>query len=425
MYLARFKTDKQSTLSTLGQIYVKRGKAAEAEKALREAYLLDKTTASAATAALKLAEFAKAAGRDEEQFEYLAGVTLAGRLTPEAYADLQAVYRKTHKGSLDGLEAALDARYEKEGPKAPEVKAYERAADRTDRVVLAEIFTGAGCPPCVAADLAFESAMHRYGPTELAVLMYHLHVPRPDPMSNPYSLARSKFYAVSGVPTYVIDGESKSGGGAADNALPFFNRSVQPVVDKRLSAKAGASLKLSGKSTDKAVRATVSVAPVEATAAHLRLHLVLVEEEIHYSGENGIRFHPMVVRSMAGDPKEPAKPAAPVAKPAAAADAASGTTAKEAPKDTVPVPAMGFALEPGKARTINYTFDLAKVVADGLANLDDLEKNSTRYPNHKFAQKKHQVDPKRLRLVAFVQDEDSKQVLQAATLTLGKTEDRR
>ena len=185
-YLARFKSDKQSTLSTLGQIYVKRGKVAEAEKALRAAYLLDKTTASAAAAGLKLAEFAKAAGRDDEQLEYLTGVALAGRLTPDALADLQAVYRKVHGGSLDGFEEALDARYEKEGPKAPAVKPYERAADRSDRIVLAEVFTGSGCPPCVAADLAFESAMNRYAPGELAVLMYHLHVPRPDPMTNPY-----------------------------------------------------------------------------------------------------------------------------------------------------------------------------------------------------------------------------------------------
>ena len=34
--------------------------------------------------ALKLAEYAKAAGRDDEQFDYLTGVALAGRLTPEA-----------------------------------------------------------------------------------------------------------------------------------------------------------------------------------------------------------------------------------------------------------------------------------------------------------------------------------------------------
>ena len=162
VFASRYRSEKQTALSTLGQVYAKRGKAAEAEKALRDAYLVDPKSAAATTAALKLADYAKAAGRDAEQFDYLAAAALAGRLTPEADADFQAVYRKMHNGSLDGLEDALDARYVKDGPKAPEVAKYERAADRSERVVLAEIFTGAGCPPCVAADLAFESAMHRY-----------------------------------------------------------------------------------------------------------------------------------------------------------------------------------------------------------------------------------------------------------------------
>ena len=414
MLATRYKSDKQSTLSTLGQVYAKRGKAADAEKVLREAYLIDKKSAAATTAALKLADYSKAAGRDAEQFDYLATVALAGRLTPEAYADFQAVYKKMHNGSIDGLESELDARYEKDGPKAPEVTRYERAADRSDRVVLAEIFTGAGCPPCVAADLAFESAMHRYGSNDLAVLMYHLHVPRPDPMTNSYTQARSKFYAVTGVPTYVIDGESKVGGGAADNAGPLFKKSIEPVVDKRLTTKTEAGLTLKANATAQGVKATVTVEPRETKATKLRLHIVLAEEQIRYSGENGIRFHPMVVRAMASTGVEPPKPATPAAD--GAAKPADDAAKPAAP--ALPVPALGFALEPGKAKTVEYTFDLAKVTADALANLDDLEKNSTRFPNHKFVQKKHEVNAKKLRLVAFVQDEDSKQILQSATVEL-------
>jgi hypothetical protein len=404
MFVSRYKSEKQTALSTLGQVYAKRGKTAEAEKALREAYLVDPKSATATTAALKLAEYAKAAGRDAEQFDYLATAALAGRLTPEAYADFQAVYRKMHGGSLDGVEEMLDARYEKDGPKAPEVTRYEKAAERSERVVLAEVFTGAGCPPCVAADLAFESAMHRYSSKDLAVLMYHMHVPRPDPMANPYTQSRAKFYAVPGVPTYAIDGDAKTGGGAADNALPFYKKSLEPVIDKRLTVKADAALTLKASGTDKAVKATVALSPIESKSAKLRLHLVLAEEEIHYSGENGIRFHPMVVRSMASTGSEPPKPPAEGAKPEVT--------------PTMPIPILGFPVEPGKAKTVEYTFDLAKVTADGLANLEDLEKNSARYPNHKFVQKKHEVNPKTLLLVAFVQDEESKQVLQAVQVEL-------
>ncbi len=428
--IAGIRTDKQSALLTLGQVYAKRGKDAEAERSLRDAYLLDRTSATASTAALKLAGFAKAAGRDADQFEYLAAVALAGRLTAEADADLQAVYGKLHGGSMDGIENALDAIYEKQGPKPPEATPYKRAADRSDRIVLAEVFTGSGCPPCVAADLALEGAMHRYDGTELAVLMYHLHIPRPDPMSNSYSQARAKFYGARSVPTLAIDGQTRTGGGPAAMAGPIYRERVEPVIDKRLSAVAGVRLGLTGRSAGGVVRATVSVTPGDATAGRLRLQLALVEEQVRYSGENGIRFHPMVVRSMAAESFE-TPPAAPA--PAAPAPAAPLTPAAKTPLpasapppdappasvSALPVPVLGFALEPGKATTIEYSFDLAKVAADGLANLEDLEQHSTRFPNYTFRQKKHQVDPAKLSLVAFVQDEKTKEILQAVRVEVG------
>jgi hypothetical protein len=402
--LSRYRSEKQSVLSTLGQVYAKRGKIPEAEKAFRDAYLVDRSSATAATAALKLADYAKAAGRDADEYDYLAAVTLAGRLTPETYADLQAVYKRLHGGSIDGLERDLDARYEKDGPRAPEVSKYERGADRSDRLVLAEVFTGSGCPPCVAADLAFESAMHRYDPADLVVLMYHLHVPRPDPMANPYTQSRAAFYAVPGVPTYAIDGAARTGGGNAAAAPSLYKKTVEPVVDKRLVTKADAALTLKATSAGRSVTATVTVAPIAAGTPKLMLHLVLAEQQIRYSGENGIRYHPMVVRSMATTGVRPPKPPVEGAKPDAT--------------PTLPVPILGVPLEAGKDRTFEYTFDLAKVEADGLANLEDLEQHSARYPNHKFLVKKYEVDPTKLLLVAFVQDEESKKVLQAVRVAV-------
>ena len=429
VYIARFKSEKQAALTTLGQIYSKRGKTALAEKTLREGYLLDKRSAGAATAALKLAEFAKSAGRTDEQVEYLAGIALAGRLTPQARADLESSYRQQHNGSLAGLDEWLDARYEKDRPKAPEVKAYERTADRTDRLVLAEVFTGSGCPPCVAADLAFESAMQRYGTKDLAVLMYHLHVPRPDPMTNPFTQTRAKFYSVRGVPTFAIDGKVKSGGGGAEAAPRIYRNDVESVIEKRLATAPDLGVTLSATQAGQTIRAKVDVAPGASTATHLRLHLALVEDLVRYSGENGIRFHPMVVRSMAVGPAAAGAPAAatpPAPAQRAEAVAAVSAAAVEGQAEVVPDttgdagPILGFVIEPGKATSVEYTFDLAKVAADGLANLEDLEQHSTRFPNYRFVEKKHVPDPTRLALVAFVQDEDSKQVQQAAVVSLRK-----
>ena len=114
---------------------------------------------------------------------------------------------------MKGLEEKLDAEYLKLNPPPIKVEHYAPTAKRSNKTVLAEVFTGAGCGPCVAADLGFDAMMERYKREELVVLMYHLHIPLPDPMTNLATQARGKFYAVNGVPSYAMDGKSASGGG--------------------------------------------------------------------------------------------------------------------------------------------------------------------------------------------------------------------
>jgi hypothetical protein len=55
------------------------------------------------------------------------------------------------------------------------------------------------------------------------------------------------------------------------------------------------------------------------------------------------------------------------------------------------------------------------------AHLDDFETKRTSSPGSKFefAEKKHDIDPTKLIVVAFVQDEDTKKILQAASFRLG------
>src|SRR4030095_7674689 len=104
----------------------------------------------------------------------------------------------------------------------------------------AEVFTGSACPPCVAADLAFEAMMGRYSRKELVVLMYHMHIPAPDPMVNQATLARGRFYGVSGVPGYNIDGLGlQVGGGSKEMTKDNYNRN-NPVVEKRMESVAEA-----------------------------------------------------------------------------------------------------------------------------------------------------------------------------------------
>src|SRR5581483_8033880 len=108
----------------------------------------------------------------------------------------------------------------------------------------AEVFTGAACGPCVAADLAFEAMLQRYSRKELVVLMYHMHIPGPDPMVNPATLARGRYYGVGGVPGYNIDGLGlKTGGGPKEMTKDNYSR-TNPVIEKQLEAPAEAQIKL-------------------------------------------------------------------------------------------------------------------------------------------------------------------------------------
>lgn len=400
-YAATYKSMRQTMRLTLAQVFDKRGKLPEAEKAFKEVYQAQTKGAAAATAAVRLADFAKKAGRDQEQVEYLTVVALSGRLTKDTRADFETAYKKTHGGSVDGLEEMLDQRYEKESPNPVKVTPYVAGKTRTDRVVLAEIFTGAGCPPCVGPDLAYEAAMKRYKPQELAVLMYHLHIPRPDPMTNPSTQTRAKFYKVNAVPTSAINGVSTVGGGGADTAAKFFAEKIEPVVDKALATRADIKLKLQATMAGQVITVKADVGKPTVAAKNLTLQIALVEEQVRYSGENGVRFHPMVVRSLGG-------------------------------KD-----ASGFGIEPGKALQVTESFDIAKVVADAFAHLDKFEADnvpkpdgsaaapgpgpspSPRFPDFKFLTRRHQIDPARLAVVAFVQDGESKKVLQTAYVKVG------
>ena len=138
-----FRSEKASIQATLGQILLKRGKTAEGEKLLKEVYDAKPASYTMATIARVLAESAKKTGDDAGQLEYLTTLALSGSITAEQQKDFEAVYRKTHNGSLDGLDEMLDARYLREKPKF-EVKPSTRAPKPTDRAVVAELFTGAG-----------------------------------------------------------------------------------------------------------------------------------------------------------------------------------------------------------------------------------------------------------------------------------------
>src|SRR5262249_60565694 len=79
--------------------------------------------------------------------------------------------------------------------------------EKSDRGVLVEVWPGAACPPCGGVDLGFDALIKTYQPSEVVMLQYHLHIPRPDPLTNEDSESRSTYYgdAVEGTPTLIAN----------------------------------------------------------------------------------------------------------------------------------------------------------------------------------------------------------------------------
>jgi tetratricopeptide (TPR) repeat protein len=361
---------------TLGRIYLKQGKTKEAKKNLKLALVNEPDLP---TALLGLAQIAEKTGDHKAALEYFASAAVKSPLKKADRQQMESTYRALHHDSLTGLEEMLDERYRKLNA-GVRFDHYQATPKRSNRTALAELFTGSGCGPCVAADLGFDGLLERYNRQELVVLVYHLHIPLPDPMTNPATVERGKYYGVPGTPTPVVDGfRLPSSGGSRDMTKSFYDR-VNPKVETELEAPANAELRLTAALEGDRIKANVSVDKVTTASPDLKLQIALTEDELRYTGENGIRFHPMVVRSLAG-------------------------------KDS-----LGFALASAGPTNIEWTFDL-KAMSDQLKKyLDSYEQQGHRGDTFTFSDKKFQIDPNNLSLVAFVQDMKTRTVLQTVYL---------
>jgi len=363
---------------TLGRIYLKQGKDKLAQRFLKQALTNDPDIT---TPMVGLGTLAERAGKHKDAVEYFTSAAVKSPLKKADRETMEAAYRATHNNSLNGLDDLLDSKYRKLNA-GLHFDHYQTSAKRTSRTALAELFTGSGCGPCVAADLGFDGLLDRYKRQDLVVLVYHMHIPLPDPMTNQTTMDRGKYYGVPGTPTPVVDGlRLPSAGGSREMTKGFYDR-VNPKIESELESPAQAQIALTGSIAGDVVKANVVVDQVKAASPDLRIQLALAEEEVRYTGENGIRFHPMVVRSLGG-------------------------------KD-----ANGFTLAASGPTTVEWTFDV-KAMSDQLKKyLDDYEKAGHRGDTFTFLDKKYQIDPNNLSLVAFVQDMKTKTVLQTVYLKL-------
>lgn len=269
---------------------------------------------------------------------------------------------------LVALDAELDKEYLATVPPFKPDPAAGRKDAAANRVAVLELFTGAQCPPCVAADVAFDALAKTYKEGDVVLLQYHLHIPGPDPLTNRDTVARAGFYKANSTPSTFFNGKPAAGGGGgmanARDKYDQYRGLIDPILGQSSPVKVTGTATRAGDKLE--VAAEVAGAPAGA-----RLRLVVTEESIKYVGSNRLRFHHHVVRAMPGG--------------------ADGVEVKE-----------------GSFRHA-AAVDLAEVRKGLTAYLDEYAANERPFPK---ADRPMAMD--KLGVVALVQDDATGEILQAA-----------
>ncbi len=269
------------------------------------------------------------------------------------------LYRKL-KGGLGGFDAALEAG-QKKLPFIP--VPVKPKADWKGKAVLAELFTGAECPPCLAADLGMDGLLDTYEPKYLAVLEYHLPIPRPDPMINHATRQRALYYGVQSTPSTFFDGVKSSTGGGDRAMARAKYEDYSAEVAQRLYEIPSVNLEVRAAARGDSVEVSFVADKIGPGADY---NLALVQDEEKFAGGNGILFHKMVVRDF-------------------------------------------IKLDDAALEAKGYIIDLAAAEAAATERLDRYEKEAS----YTFPERHSKIARNMLKVVFFVQEKSSKQVLNA------------
>ena len=216
----------------------------------------------------------------------------------------------------------------------------------------------------------------RSKPTDVILLQYHMHIPGPDPLTNPMTVARWDYYVeefpseIRGTPSTLFNGKPKAGGGGgmmnSEGKYTQYSEIIKPLLEKTTDVK------VVGKAARNADKIDIAVEVDGADGKDMKLRLLVVEESVKYLGGNGLRFHHQVVRAMP--------------------DGAAGVVVND--------------------KTFKHT---------AAVNLADVRTGLTKYldefaENRPFPKADRPMDMKTLRVVALVQNDKTREIVQATLI---------
>ena len=185
-------------------------------------------------------------------------------------AQLTELWTKKHNDT-NGLEAYIDTVYLQSVDLLSDEKPEPKNAGGKQRVALFEMFTGAACVPCVAADLSLSKIERSFPASDVIVLRYHQHSPAPDPMTNSDGQQRAEYYATQGTPTAFANGSPVEHiGGLFDNA-PMTYATLRKPIDSINDTPSEINVKLTASVKDGVIDFSATADGVKKIASERRL----------------------------------------------------------------------------------------------------------------------------------------------------------
>ncbi len=265
---------------------------------------------------------------------------------------------------------------------------YKKTASYKGNIVMAELFTGAECPPCAGADFAFDALSEYFPRNVVAILEYHVHIPAPDPMTNPQTFQRYLYYGGNfGTPTVFIEGTEKITGGGPKFLMANRFHVYQYAINKFLNDKPVAALEGSAKLNSGIVNFSVNIKSDKKLGKNVNVHAALVEKSLQYPGGNGVTNNIFVVRALL--------------------EGAAGFPLK---------------LENNKER-INNSFDVDKIEKGLTAYLNAPQNDPSWRPNARFTgwrQRTDKINRNNLAVVVWLQNNDTKEIIQSYYMDVEK-----
>lgn len=174
---------------------------------------------------------------------------------------------------------------------------------QSQRLVLIEEFTQASCGPCAAANPAFNTLLNNNA-SKCVSIKYQTNWPGVDPMNAQYPAAvaaRVNYYSCNSVPFAVMDGEPITGSSYTGYPGNLNSTKINNEYNIPSPFSINVSHYLDSDQDSIFISATVTATQSFTAVNYPRLHIVLVEKKIDFAtapGSNGETDFYMVCRRM-------------------------------------------------------------------------------------------------------------------------------